>query len=134
MGKALVIEEEFQYAKEEKKANPDRCRKCHSAIWTVICRTGFRVRLQPKAMAPSEILEAYVSRKRIYITWKTDRGFEVEVAKSYHLLAYDGSRPLLGVHQCQPNVIHTEVVDPYTLAQVTIAITQSTMTEMELPF
>jgi hypothetical protein len=126
--------DDFEYASEEFTANPDRCRKCHSAIWTVIARNGFRFRLDPEILTPAQKLESYVSRNRIFITWRTKAGFEVETATGIHLMADDGSRPMLGVHKCHPDNIRTVIIDPYTLTQVTIAITQSITSEMELPF
>lgn len=126
--------DDFEYAAEGFTGTPDRCRKCHSAIWTVIARSGFRTYLDPEILTAAEKLRSYVSRNRIFVTWRTKAGFEVERATGIHLSADDGSRPMLGVHRCQSDNIRTVVIDPYTLTQVTIAITQSITSEMELPF
>ena len=124
----------FEYAKEEFTANPDQCRKCFSAIWTVIARSGFRVRLDPEVLSAQQKLDAYLAGEKVYISWRTAGGFEVENATGLHLISDDGSRPMLAVHKCRPKDIRAEVIDPYTITKATISITQVITDTMEAPF
>lgn len=113
-------QDDFDYAKEGFAGSPDRCRKCHSAVWTLISRSGFREYLDPEFLTAADKLESYINGVRVFMTWRTKAGFEIDRCTPILFKADDGSRPVLRVHACTPNNIRKFLVDPYTLTEVTI--------------
>lgn len=93
-----------------------------------------RVRLDPEFLTVADLIRNYIAGVSVFITWRTAKGFEVERAGNHHFKLYDESRPIMAVHICNLDAVRKELTVPYTLTKVTIAITQPTTAEMELPF
>lgn len=79
---------------------PDRCKKCGSAIWKVICRTGFNTLLDTQPVTPAQDLEFYLSGRRTYRLWKTGDTWEVDFRTPMLILSNDGDDIALPEHRC----------------------------------
>ena len=81
-------------------ANPDLCITCHSAIWTLLSREGFKIHLDVTPITPKQDLEFYVAKVMTFRVWRSGESFEVDWRGRLKIMADDGTRPVLVRHIC----------------------------------
>jgi hypothetical protein len=82
-----------------KTASADRCRHCNSAIWTVICRVGFRRYLDTQVLSIREQL-AVLGNLETFRIWRTGEGFEVDPRSLNDIIWSKGKGLILQGHDC----------------------------------
>lgn len=101
----------FQHPRLSETAAADQCDKCGSAIWSLFCRTGFRVHLDPELVTPAQDLEFYLARRRTYRVWQVGYGFETELRSNNAIKWETEPTMALPAHICDRTNVRTELPD-----------------------
>lgn len=105
-----VAFDEIDPYKLSEEANPDRCHRCHSKLWRLICRTGFETKLDPERLNLLEATEKFVAGDRVFEIVKSGKSFMAEMLTRNSIL-HAKPRIILAEHKCQPNRQITELPD-----------------------
>lgn len=105
-----VAFDEIAPYKLSEQANPDRCRKCHSMIWRLICRTGFETKLDPERLNLIEATERFIAGDHIFKIVKSGPSFIAQMLTRNSILRTKASL-ILAEHQCQPSRQNTHLPD-----------------------
>jgi hypothetical protein len=92
------------------EANPDRCHKCHSMIWRLICRTGFETKLDPERLNLLEATERFLAKDHVFGITRSGQSFVAQMLTRNSIL-HPKPRLILAEHKCQPNRQHTQLPD-----------------------
>ena len=82
------------------EANPDFCKSCHSAIWTLLSREGFKVHLDVRPITPLQDRDLYLAKIPTFRVWRSGETFEVDFRTKLLIISDDGKRPVLIRHEC----------------------------------
>lgn len=92
------------------EANPDRCHRCHSMIWRLICRTGFETKLDPERLNLLEATQIVVNGNHVFEIFRSGKSFEAQMLTRTRILR-SKARLILAEHRCQPSRQNTELPD-----------------------
>jgi hypothetical protein len=92
------------------EANPDRCQKCQSMIWRLICRTGFETKLDPERLNLLEATERFIAGDRVFEISRSGKSFAAQMLTQGRIL-HPKARLILAEHKCQPSRQITELPD-----------------------
>jgi hypothetical protein len=83
-------------------ANPDRCRKCHSAIWVAIDRAGFEIKLDTNLLTATEDLAHYQEMRPTWRITRSAHSFVIDYRSRMDLLNPKQTMNL-AIHRCTDN-------------------------------
>lgn len=101
-------------------ANPTRCHRCQSAVWHLLSRAGFEVRLDPERISLADAIElAKVEKVFLFPTMRVGKSFVTGFLKSttnpYDMLNANFDRDIyLAWHRCNPSNIRTDIIDHWS--------------------
>lgn len=96
-------------------ANPTRCHRCQSAVWHLIDRAGFEVKLDPEALDVQSATDLGANGKTFfYATIRLGSSFVTGFLKSTAKDIADADfdkNVHLAWHRCNPDNIRTDVIN-----------------------
>lgn len=96
-------------------ANPTRCHRCQSAIWNLISRAGFEVKLDPERIDVQSAIDLGKNGKTYFFaTMRQGDSFVVGFLKSTAKDITDadfGKTVHLAWHRCNPDNIRTDIIN-----------------------
>lgn len=101
----------FKHPRLSETAAEDRCVKCHSAIWSLWCRTGFKTHLDPELVDVRADLAHYMAKRPTYWISRVGGGFEAEYRLPINIMRDDYKRLILAAHVCDLDNIRTKLPD-----------------------
>ena len=96
-------------------ANPTRCHRCQSAVWHLIDRAGFEVKLDPEALDAQSATDLGKNGKTYFFpTIRMGNSFVTGFLKSTanDITDADFDKTIhLAWHNCNPDNIRTDIID-----------------------
>lgn len=97
---ALGYFDEVPNYRLSEEANPDRCRRCYSAIWVMLSRAGFEIKLDTKRLSLEDEIQAVLAKRRTFEATRQGKSFVVD-RRDIIRIKGEQSRPVLAVHECK---------------------------------
>lgn len=101
----------FKHPRLSETAAADKCVKCHSAIWSLWCRSGFKTHLDPELLDVQGDLDAYLAKRATYWISRCAGGWEAEYRLPINIMRDTYKRPILAAHVCDSRNIRSEWPD-----------------------
>ncbi len=103
--------DKFSHPRLSETAAADKCVKCHSAIWSLWCRTGFKTHLDPELLDVQADLDAYLAKRETYWITRCAGGWEAEYRLPIDIIRDTYQKPILAKHICDMDNIRTDWPD-----------------------